>query len=477
MATQTLPVPGQLRQIRSRVETTPGLLRLGQAAVWVLGLVLFLLVWAGVQQHRHALNTVSYEATASITAAQQLKAYLTDMHGDAANELLDTPDANKQAVAGYDQRRVQAVDSLVAAARNITYPREEDLVKRLLTQLGLYEEAVARARLSHRRDDGAAALEEYRHADRIMYQEGEKVPDKGLVAAADTLTRVNQEQLDGRYAAEQRSSGWFLAGVVLPGLVLLGTLAALQGFLFRRMHRVINPALLAATALIAGFLIYVVTCFVAVGRDLKWGKQDAFDSVGFLWRARADAYDANGEAGRRLLDPERHDAHEQAFREKVGRLVTLPPGTKYPDLLAAVRGLRLPEEAGRLPPAFKGHLADELRNITFAGEQQAAKDALATFGDYLAIDDQVRQLEKEKKHREAVQLGTGYKPGELNGAFRRFDAALGKVLQINEDEFHRAIRQGEAALAGCEAVAAVVLLAVAVLTYVGLRPRLREYTV
>jgi hypothetical protein len=58
-----------------------------------------------------------------------------------------------------------------------------------------------------------------------------------------------------------------------------------------------------------------------------------------------------------------------------------------------------------------------------------------------------------------------------------FDDAPGKVLQINEDEFHRAIKEDEAALAWSEVAAAVVLLAVAVLTYTGLRPRLREYAV
>jgi hypothetical protein len=458
------------------VETTPGLLRLGQAATWVLAVVLFLLVRAGVGQHQQALNTVSYEATASITATQRLKAGLADMHSDAANELLADPADSKQTAVDYARHRLEVTDNLVAAARNITYPQEEDLIKRLLNQLGPYEEAIAEARLLYRRRDKAGCLEAYGRANQIMYQQGEKSSDKGLLAAAESLTRVNQEQLDSRYAAEQRSSGWFLAGVVLPGLALLSTLAALQWFLLRRMHRVFNPALLGATTLAAGFLIYVVASFVAVGHDLKWAKQDAFDSVGFLWRARADAYDANGEESRWLLDPERHDAYEKAFREKAGRLVTLPSGTTYPQLVASVRDLRLPEQAGRLPEAFKGHLAGELRNITLVGEQEAAKDMLVKFGDYLAIDDRIRQLEKENKHPEAVRLCTGYNQGESNWAFRRFDEALGKVLKINEDEFHRAIAQGEAALAGSEVAAAVVLLAVAMLAYVGLRPRLREYT-
>jgi hypothetical protein len=476
MATQTLPIPEHLRRIRSRVETTPGLLRLGLVAIGILALLVFLLVRAGVTQHQQALDTVGHEATASITAAQQLKAWLADMHSDAANELLDKPGANQQAAAGYEQRRLQVTDSLVAATRNITYDQEQDLIKRLLNQLGPYEEGITRARLLHRRGDEAAALEEYRRASQIMYQQGVETADKGLVAAADALDHVNDQQLTSRYSAEQRSSGWFLGAVVLPGLILLGSLTALQVFLYRRMNRVFNPALVAATALAAGFLIYIVSSFIAVGHALKWAKEDAFDSVGFLWRARADAYDANGEESRWLLDPERHEAYAEAFRAKCGRLVTVPPGMTYPQLVTAVRNLQLPMQANRLPQDFKGHLANELRNITFVGEQEAAKDMLAKFGDYLAIDDRIRQLEKENKHREAVQLCTGYGKGESNWAFQRFDEALGKVLRINEDEFERAKVQGAATLAGSEVAAAVVLLAITVLTYVGVRPRLREYT-
>jgi hypothetical protein len=476
MATQTLPGAERLRHIRSHVETTPGLLRLGLATTWVLGLLLFLLVRAGVEQHQKALDTVGHEATDSITAAEEMKAWLADMDSEAANGLLDKPDDTKPTADSYEQRRLQVNGNFIAAAKNITYPEEEDILKRLLNQFGPYEEAVARARLLHRRGDEKAAPEEYRRAHAIMAQQGDKISDKGLIAAADALDHVNDQQLVTRYTAEQRSAGWFLAGVVLPGLAMLGTLAALQVLLYHRAHRVFNPALLGATALAGGFLIYVVSSFATVGHDLKWAKEDAFDSIGALWRARADAYDANGEESRWLLDAKEHEAHENAFREKVGRLVTLPPGMTYPQLVAAVRKLRLPGEVARLPQGFEGHLAKELRNITFDGEEEAAKDMLAKFGDYLAIDDKIRQLEAENKHREAVQLCTGYRAGESNWAFKQFDDVLEKVLKINDGEFHHAVTEGQGALPRSD-VAAMVLLAVAVLTYLGLRPRLLEYAV
>jgi hypothetical protein len=311
-----------------------------------------------------------------------------------------------------------------------------------------------------------------------MYQQGERITQKGLLAAADALDEVNRRELDSRYASVQASSWLVLVEVVLLALVLLAMLAALQFFLYRRMHRVLNPVLLGATVLTAGFLIYTLVAFLSVSHSLKVAKQDAFDSIHFLRRAQAEAYDANGEESRWLLDDNKQrDTDEKAFRDKAGRLVTLPSGMTFAQLVDLVH-------AGKVPAGFKGYVADELRNITFVGEQAAANDTLAKFGQYLDIDAKIRKLENEGQHAEAVKLCIGYNKGESNWAFQQFDEALGKTLKINDDAFHSAIDQGEATLGIREGgmaiftiAAAVVALAVAVLTYVGLRPRFREYAV
>jgi hypothetical protein len=491
MATQTSLAAEDWKRVREslarsldRLGTTPGVLRAALGTVWVVTLLFFLVLLAGDRQYGRALQTVAQDATASITASQKIKAYLADMDSNAANELLGNPDAVKD----YEKRRLQVDHDLVEAAKNITYPAERELVEQLVNQLGQYEAAIARAQLLRRREDKPGALQAYRQAEEILHRQPdpELVKDKdrildpdrprdretigrlGLLAAAEQLDRVNRQHLDRAYAAGGQTCTWVVVGTVLLGLALLAALAAVQVFLYRRMHRVFNPALLGATAVAVGLLGYGLGSFRSASYSLKTAKQDAFDSIHALWRARADAYDANGDESRWLYDRERADAYEKSFHEGAARLVTLPPGMTYAQLVSAVRGDRPPDK-------FQGYFAAELRNITFPGEREAATDALVKFVQYVAVDDQIRELERKGDHAAAVKLCIGTKPGESNYVFDQLDQALAKTIDINDRAFTEATDRGKGALAPFSPVAAVLSLAVAGLALVGLRPRLREY--
>jgi hypothetical protein len=477
MATQTKPGADDLKRFLDTAEralawggTTPGVLRLALGTVWVLALLFFLVLVVGAGQHRAALKTIADDATPSVLTAQRIKASLADMDSDAANELLGKPGANPQALKAYEDRRLQVDTSLISAAKNITYREESAFIGQVLNQLGPYEEAIARARLLHQQQNDAEAVKQYRLADEIMHrQPGDLEKDRGkildpdrdadtiqrlgLLAAAEQLDRVNLRELDSMYnsrTSEPHATIWFRSGEMLILGFLLATLVGLQQFLYRRMHRILNPALLAATALAVGLWVYASLSFGAVSGSLRTAKTDAFDSLHFLWRARADAYDANGEESRWLLaaptDPRQAEGYEKAFQEKAGRLV-------------------------------KGYLADELKNITFPGERAAAEETVAKFDRYLALDAQIRKLQNEGKHDEAVRLCIGYKPDESNWAFDQFDTALGKTIDINQHAFDDAIARGKAKLAWFDVAAAVVNLAVAGLALAGLWPRLQEYAV
>jgi hypothetical protein len=89
------------------------------------------------------------------------------------------------------------------------------------------------------------------------------------------------------------------------------------------------------------------------------------------------------------------------------------------------------------------YIDDELKNITFPGELEVAE---AMKSAYWAKD------------------------------FAKFDAALGTTLKINQDEFERAIDRGFRDVANFEIIAPFATLAICVLAWVGLRPRLREYS-
>src|SRR5262249_54125741 len=150
----------------------------------------------------------------------------------------------KQVAADYEKRRVEATEGILDAAGNITYGEaEKGPLRRLLGALGPYEGAVARALVLHARGDREGALAGHREADRLMQQV--------LLPAADDLDRANRDELDRAYASIRRSSLLELLVVVLAGLALLAALVTTQWFLYRRMRRLVNPGLAAATLLAA----------------------------------------------------------------------------------------------------------------------------------------------------------------------------------------------------------------------------------
>ena len=441
--------------------STPALLRLAMAALVVLAVLFFLAVRAGVKEHRTALTTVGKDSAPSILAAQQIRSNLADMHSNTANALLHAPGKGQKPLADYDKRRVAVTEGVLQAAGNITYDEAERApLRRLLNELGKYEAAVAEALVLYNRKDRAGFLAAHREADRLM--------SKNILVAADDLDAVNRKEMDRAYAAARGGSLRATLLVVLAGAALLGVLAVVQVFLYRRMRRIVNPGLGAASLLALGFLVYVMGSFLGQRAALKTAKEDAFHSIHALWRARAEAYDANGDESRWLLDRPRADAYAQSFQAKVARLMTLPEGMTAQQLLASVR-------RGSVPAGFKGYLADELNNITFAGEREAAVACLEAWVRYVEIDGRIRALEGKDRHAEAVALCLGEEKGQSNWAFDQFDSALGKTIDINQKVFDDRVKQGLAELVAFDVTAPLIAVLVAALALAGLWPRLREY--
>ena len=237
-------------------------------------------------------------------------------------------------------------------------------------------------------------------------------------------------------------------------------------YLTKRTKRTLNILLLAATLLAFALLAYTSSAMGTEQRQLKVAKEDAFTSIHALWRARAVSYAANSDESRYLLDHAHAAEHERKFFAKSGLLATLPPGVRLEDI-AAKAGARL--------QGFTGYLADELNNITFAGERDAATDALLRYEDYLAVDRQIRQLESSGKHREAIDLCIGSQVGQSDWAFDRFDKALGATLDINQTAFDQAVDQGLSALDGLDVKVSVAAALIALVIFLGLAARIREY--
>lgn len=442
---------------------TPQLFQTGLYITWGASLLMLSSTISGVQEQRHAINTVGKDATPSITTAQRLKDAFAGMDANVASELLLPSGQNQAAVKGYEERYGKAAERLVAAAENISYgDKERKPIATMQLELGNYIAKIQRSRDFHERGDINNMLLAYREAAQIM--------DQKLLPAADTLDNVNLEVLNSTYSQEKFASGRSLFFILISGLTLISVLIGLQIFLSQRTRRTFNPMLLAASAIAIAFLNDTTGAFLSASQNLRIAREDAFTSMHALRQARASAYIANANQSRYLLDPTFALNHEQAFFNNINKIAQPPEG----ETLKSVADIAA---NGKKVNGFTGFLADELKNITNASEKEALVQNLTTLDAYVAIDQQIRQLERNGKHAEAIALCVGNKPGESNWAFDQFRLkANQKSFDINQAAFDQAIKQAFTEVNGFEYTTPLALSAIALLTLFGILPRLKEYS-
>jgi len=446
---------------------TPQILKLGLWLTWG-GCILTLLTTIGaINEQRNAIKTIGEDSTPSIVSAQRLKDGIAGMDAYAVNELLVPANQSKTFVSGYEERYKLITEKLVAAAHNITYgEKEQKPIETMQWWFGKYLGKIQQAQDFHERGDTNNALVSYREALRIL--------DQKLFPAADDLDHVNFSALEKTYTGEKSFDRLSLLMIFISGFVLIGILLGLQLFISSRMRRTFNPLLILATGISIGFLAYAAGAFISASAHLKSAKEDAFDSMYVLREARYTAFSANAAQSRYLLDPSFAAKYEQDINNYIAKISQLPPGKTYENIVGELTANTAESRINKIT-GFTGFMADELNNITFPGEKEAALKMLSTFGKYVEINQKIRLLERSGKHSAAIALCIGQSPEESIGAFNLFRKANDATFNINDDAFKASINQGYRNMGGFEVKASIALGAIALLTLFGLTPRMKEY--
>lgn len=422
--------------LRKRKLNTPQILQTGLYLTWGTSLLLAVTTIFGAQVQRNAIKTVGKDAAPSVLTAQKIKDSLADMGANAVNQLLVKPGQNPTADKGFEYRRERLGNFLVQAAQNITYgDKEREPIINMVNGLTQYMLVIQQARYANARGDNNALL--------AHYYEAVKINEQQIQPNADKLNQVNLNTLNQTYEQHKIASAASKILIVITGLILLIVLLGTQLFLYRRMRRVINPMLLAATIISFLFISYSIHALESSVSNLKVAKEDAFQSLYALRQARALAYSANRDESRFLLDRTNAAKYEQAFQDKIKKINNL--------------------------------MADELKNITFAGEREATVATITALDKYLDIDKQIRQLAASGKYAEAIQLCTGMNQGDSNWAFEQFKTAHQKVIDINIKEFDGAVEDGFKNVHNLEIISLGTAITVSTLALFGLRKRLLEY--
>lgn len=417
-------------------------------------------------QCREAVKSIGRDCAPSIIAAQQIKQGLAQLDANSA-ELLLAKNANLPIYRDLQDQaetlKKHFSDSLITAAQNITFGDSERVpITNLSVGIIYYGELVAVAN-QHQITEAIPLI-----ADASNYLHTQ------LLTAAQALDKANTTVLNHVYDLRSQtlhiqSFVFFLIWCLL-NLLLVGT----GIYLWKATKRVLNLGIIAALllSLLLSFQVFIATEGSAY--RLKVITKDAFDSIHWLWSARAVAADAYGARGRALLFA--HSDHQPTALHNLEdcqeKILQLPQGQIR---FSSLRDNPQPAETLTQNPQFKGFLADELRNLTFTGERDAALAAVQAWSRYWEADQQSAILESSNRHDDAVSLHLSKEASGGLGTASRFDQALELVIAINQAVFDKTVAEGLNKLQGLDWMVVALCLGLMAATTAGIWPRIREY--
>ena len=475
------PRGGRLRTFaRGRwLRTIPG--RIGTHVVLCLAAILALLavLTVAIGNARDSVQTIGQDAGPQVVATGTLYFALSDMDAQVSNILLigrdhDLGIGHDRSLQVYEQRRAEADAAAVQAAQLAGDDAAlRRTVQEVLDGLGKYERLVGRAMELDAQADHAPGelpqevVDAYRQATDLMKLQ---LLPKAYNITLDTGAQVRQQYEEKRSAV--------LAGrtwVAVTGLVLLLLLVATQLYLGRTFRRVLNPALVLATLATLALAGVGAGLLTAQAGHMKKAKEDGFDSILQLSRARAISHSAFADESRYLLDPGRADTYEQTYLDKSLSVIQPDIGDKPVNLENYYAGLEEklgPYKAGQEDVPFLGFFGDEARTVEPGREADALQKTLLAYRTVQRNDARIRRLASSGDRAGAVDARMASTAIRDFGAY---DAALGELTAVHQDAFDDAIRDADGGLRGWNAVPAAGAGVIALLILAGVRPRLAEF--
>jgi hypothetical protein len=451
-----------------RTYNTPKILQTSMFVIWGLGLIWIPTTIVAIQSQRDAVKRIAQDSIPSVVLAQRLIDAMSDMDTMVASALLDPKDKTLLSREGepktmqdsqqaFNKRRYDLTERLTKAANNITFPGEKEAIQQLMLDSGDYFVYLERSQAAHNQGNRAEALTQYKLAAQVL--------DRKFIPHAHQLRDINSDQLENQYIGSRRRGASDSVVVAILGLLTIGALVALQGFLYMRTRRTLNPLLLVTTIGALLFLLHALSVLMASGEQLRVLKEDSYNSLLSLRLARALLYSANSDESRYLLDPANQALHEAAFREKTNQVFRNSDDQAV--LKQAIDNLKTAQPE----PDKQSYFAKAINNITFSQERQPMIEMMKQYQEYMATDQDIRNLVAKKQQQAAVVLCLG----KSNEQFDAMKKAMDDVKVVNEDIAKAVEERAMGELANFEVKATIALGAMATLVFFGLRPRMREY--
>ncbi len=395
------------------VRSTPARLRRWSLALIVVCVAFGVLASLTFVLLASALGRAS-GSTAQLIRVQQIQTNLLAADATATNSFLVgglEPPAQR---AAYDDAITAATVGIAAAAA--AEPADEEALAALNEQLVTYVALVEDARSNNRQGFPVGA----------QYQ---RIASGGL--RADALPLLDNLVAANAGRAESQMVTWQIAVLGVAGIAALGALFLVQTRLSRQFRRRLNPAVVAATGVVAVAWIIGLIAVGATGAAVRGIQDGSFADVNAVATARIEGFNAKSNESLTLIARGSGTAFEKSWQQSA---VTV--GDNLAGLPAPLR---------------------------------------TAWGSYTKVHQQIRALDDSGKWDQAVALATGTGPDSSNATFGSYDQATAQFLG-------QVTRQTEQGLGGSRVglVIGAILsllagLAAAVLARRGLEARLREY--
>jgi hypothetical protein len=448
----------RLQAARRPAATTPRRLRMLSTLIASLAIALTLVGAGALAVADVTALGIQQRTVPAIVGMQRIHAWLSDADRSAANAYLaggsevTLPELQYQADIAAASRELQNASAHDPGGGD-TSQRLQRVAMLVDKYVGLVQTANVDDRL------GVAVGTVYlQSGTSLMHRKG-----TGILDEVDALRNLYMDDLD-RANFTLRMAQWMLPAYAVLAIVLAGLLVVTQVFVRQRFHRRRSPQLLAAT-----LLLVIAAAGSGMGaaqarRSVNAAEDQSYSRLLNLWDARALLYDANGNESLSLIahDQPGRAAADQKFHDETRSLVDRPLN----DGMTA--------DAARGVVRFDGLLADELRAASPGEERSAAMRVLTLYRKFMDVDAAVRAKAAQGAEVDAITLALGTDQGQLTFAFADVDWYLGLAIKRLQGQFDDGMTYAERVLAGTAAIE-VLALAIAALTFWGLRPRFEEF--
>jgi hypothetical protein len=449
---------GHVQRARQWAATTPGRLRTLSTTITTTAIVLAAVGFGSLGVTAATVSDIHHRTVPAIVGVERIHALLSDADRSAANAYLAGGADATLALWRYTSDIAAVNRQLQVVSMN--NPGGEVGSQRLQAIAGLvayYAQLEQTATSDARQGIGQGTVFLQAGSD-LMHQ-----PGSGILSRVDSLRDIYVGSLHRADLTLQITTS-LLAVYAAVAAVVLVVLVRTQRYVRARFRRRRNHRLIAATLVLVVLASGTGVAAVRAAASVRAAESQAYVRLLGLWQARALAYDANRTEGLSVIARGEGASFDRSFQVATAALVDRPVTDQ---MVEAVR-------QGTVD--FNGLIADELRAATTTSEKAVAMQILEAYQRFLQADAAMRARVLHGDEAGATTLALGTAKGQLVYAFDELDYSLGIAIQTVQDQFDATIGAAELPLELAVAIQ-VLAPAIAVLAFLGLRPRIAEYTV